>query len=148
MKKVGNYKDYEIVIDGKDIRITDLRTNKEIPIRRYYNKLWIRVTDSESGKSKIVALLRILYITFIDSTITRWDRVCPKDGDYTNWQLENLEIACGQKGAGRKKKLGPSQVRRIVNDYNNPDNQCNINKLALKYKVSKNTIRQVVEGGY
>ncbi len=130
------------------MQIVDTNTNREIPIRSYYGKLWIKITDSQTNKSANVALLRVLYITFIDSSITSMNRVYPKDGDYTNYQLNNLIAMNGQIRAGRKKKLSQRQIRRINEDYNNDDYQQNITQIAKKYNLSKNTIRQVVEGVY
>ncbi len=148
MQRTGIYRDYTITIDGKDIRIVDTKTNREIPIRNYYDKLWIRTVNKQTNKPTNVALLRVLYITFIDSTITSMNRVYPKDGDYTNYQLDNLIVSDSQINVGRKKKLNARQIKRILDDYNNEDYQQNITRISKKHKLSKGTVWQVVNGVY
>ena len=137
----------------RNATIIDVRTGKRIKPTlkkgRYY--VGLRMDESKK-KTRPNPLLRILYKTFIDDAIGPHDYIVPKDGNYLNYDIDNLQMITASefnetfnKHCGRKRVVTRDLYKKIL--FLN-EKGLSLRSISKICKLSTNTVSHMLRNGF
>ena len=109
------------------------------------NSVSVTLRQPDSHVMKATPLGRLIYSLFVkDVRSDRGVLVVPKDGNYMNCSVSNLELVL--RSGLSQKNLTDDDVRYIRENYKPYDKDCNVSEMAEQFHMSSVALRNIATG--